>query len=67
MSMPLIPEPRCTYCEQPSDVLVTYVDGVSICLGCREREQARVAGRRYAEAGFGGMQPLEQWHADGNR
>ena len=32
----------CGYCEKPSDALVTYSDGLSICLACREREQERV-------------------------
>lgn len=33
---------RCGYCEQEADVLVTYADGVSICLPCRAKEQERV-------------------------
>lgn len=33
----------CERCELPSDVLVTYSDGTTICLTCREKEQARVA------------------------
>jgi len=36
----------CDYCERPADVLVTYSDGTSICLPCRQREQER------AEAAF---------------
>ena len=32
----------CSYCEKPSDALVTYTDGLSICLDCRTREQARI-------------------------
>lgn len=33
----------CSYCERPSDALVTYTDGASICLDCRAKEQARIA------------------------
>jgi hypothetical protein len=32
----------CDYCETPSDALVTYSDGATICLACRQREQTRV-------------------------
>lgn len=33
---------RCDYCERTTDVLVTYGDGTSVCLDCRNREQDRV-------------------------
>jgi hypothetical protein len=33
---------RCAYCERETDVLVTYGDGVSLCLPCRTGEQRRV-------------------------
>ena len=33
---------RCSYCERETDVLVTYADGVSLCLTCRTAEQTRV-------------------------
>ena len=33
---------RCSYCERETDVLVTYGDGVSVCLPCRAAEQSRV-------------------------
>ena len=56
----------CSYCQQPSDELVTYVDGVAICLACRAREQKRID-EAYADAGYGAMGPLEQWAADGHR
>lgn len=31
----------CAYCGKPSDDLITYSDGASICLACRRREQQR--------------------------
>ena len=33
---------RCAYCERETDVLVTYGDGVSVCLPCKAAERNRV-------------------------
>jgi hypothetical protein len=33
---------RCSYCERESDVLVTYADGVSVCLDCKAAERIRI-------------------------
>ena len=59
----------CSYCGKPSEELVTYVDGVAICLGCRAKEQARIAASdaAYAAAGFDSMDPLTQRYMDGDR
>lgn len=38
-----IADMRCSYCEQEADVLVTYADGVSVCLTCKSKEQDRIA------------------------
>ena len=33
---------RCSYCERETDVLVTYADGVSVCLDCKAAERDRI-------------------------
>jgi hypothetical protein len=38
-----VPDMTCDYCGKPSDVVVTYTDGVTICLPCKAKEQERVA------------------------
>ena len=55
---------RCSYCERATDVLVTYADGVSVCLPCRAAERERVEdefkkvyGPEYAN--------LATWQAEG--
>lgn len=53
----------CAYCGKPSDDLVTYSDGASICLACRSREQ-----RRYADATGGQCTRCPyhlSWHVNG--
>ena len=59
-----IADMRCSYCERESDVLVTYADGVSVCLPCRSAERERVEaafrdvyGPEYAN--------LATWQAEG--
>lgn len=56
---------RCSYCEKPSDELVTYVDGVSICLACRTKEQARIAAVEAEYRAVYGDSPLAAWQAEG--
>ena len=53
----------CAYCGKPSDALITYSDGTSICLACRKREE-----ERYAAATGGDCTRCVYnlaWHVDG--
>ena len=53
----------CGYCSKPSDALLTYRDGLSICPACRDREQ-----QRYAAATDGQCNRCPyhlDWHVDG--
>lgn len=53
----------CGYCGAVSDALVTYSDGLAICLPCRKREQ-----ERYAAATGGDCTRCVYdmaWHHDG--
>ena len=53
----------CGYCAEPSNALVTYSDGLSICLPCRAREQERYAA---ATGGDCTRCPYAMaWHRDG--
>ena len=54
----------CAYCEKPSDALVTYSDGVSICLQCRTKEQAR-AEQLYREQYGPDYDKLATYNAEG--
>ena len=55
----------CAYCNRPSDELVTYDDGVSICPPCRQREVDRLDASKVHTCGYvysahvGGRCPTE--------
>ena len=59
----------CSRCSQPSDDLVDRAHGERICGRCRALEQERydAATAAYRDAGFDGLDPLEQRRRDGDR